>query len=385
MRILHLINLQGFGGAERLFIEYLKNSSFNNEILCVSNNINKNIEPELARFKINFVNKFAFTSIKYPSFLRKFILKKKIEKSKSDITIVWDFVPRISYKPKNTTLVYYDHGCSWQFQNNNKTQYFFSILDSAIAVSNASKRVMELRFNPKFNINVVVNRLPYILNKKIHYLKDGIITLGVAARLVGLKGIGIAIITLKELQNKNIKAKLIIAGDGEQKENLERLSKNLGIQDSIEFLGYQSDMTSFYSKIDIYLSTPILEAFGLSCIEALSNGVPVIFPILNGQPEAVKDGYCGVGITPTLSIDEYHRLTGLNIDFSYDVYDPILDKLTEPKFISPHECVNNIIEIMNNYESYSNNAINWSKKATDYKLFVYEFENCLNKLPSQTK
>ncbi len=83
---------------------------------------------------------------------------------------------------------------------------------------------------------------------------------------------------MKELKNKNISAKLIIAGEGEQRRDLENLASKLDLEDSIEFIGYQSDMSIFYSKIDIYLSTPVLEAFGLSCIEALSNGIPVIFP-----------------------------------------------------------------------------------------------------------
>lgn len=385
MKILHLINLQGFGGAERLFIEYLKNSSFQNEILCTSNSLNKNLIPELKNFNIKYANKIASTKIKYPSFLRKYVLIKKIEASKADVTLVWDFVPRLSRKPKNTSLVYYDHGCSWQYPINQKTQFFFQILDSAIAVSNASKRVMELRFKPQFDINVVINRLPHIAHKITHTFKQNIITLGVASRLVGLKGIGIAIATLKELRNKNISARLIIAGNGDQRNDLERLASSLNLENSIEFIGYQSDMLTFYSKIDIYLSTPILEAFGLSCVEALSNGIPVIFPILNGQPEAIKDNYCGIGVKPTLSIDEYRQLTGLNIDFSYDVYDPTLDELIEPKLISPQKCANSIIEIMENYTFYSSNALNWSKKVTDYNLFISEFESCLSELSPQTK
>lgn len=77
MKILHLINLQGFGGAERLFIEYLKNSSFQNEVLCTSNSLNKNLIPELKHFDIKYANKIASTKIKYPAFLRKHVLTKK--------------------------------------------------------------------------------------------------------------------------------------------------------------------------------------------------------------------------------------------------------------------------------------------------------------------
>ncbi|HGD3320043.1 TPA: glycosyltransferase [Proteus mirabilis] len=378
MKILHLINLQGFGGAERLFIEYLKNSSFQNEVLCTSNSLNKNLIPELKHFDIKYANKIASTKIKYPAFLRKHVLTKKIEASKADVTLVWDFVPRLSRKPKNTSLVYYDHGCSWQYPMSKKTQIFFEMLDSAIAVSKASKRVMELRFKPKFDINVVINRLPHIAYKESRtFIKQNIITLGVASRLVGLKGIGIAIIALKELRNRNIPAKLIIAGEGEQRSDLENLVSQLNLENSIEFIGYQSDISVFYSKIDIYLSTPILEAFGLSCIEALSNGIPVIFPKLNGQPEAIKDKYCGIGVIPTLSIDEYHKLTNLDINFPYKVYDPISDTLILPKLISPQNCATAIIEIMNNYTIFSQNAIEWSRETTDYNLFIKEFESTI--------
>ncbi|MDM3831716.1 hypothetical protein O9571_13245 [Proteus mirabilis] len=150
MKILHLINLQGFGGAERLFIEYLKNSSFQNEVLCTSNSLNKNLIPELKHFDIKYANKIASTKIKYPAFLRKHVLTKKIEASKADVTLVWDFVPRLSRKPKNTSLVYYDHGCSWRYPLNKKTLSFFSMLNNAIAISTASKRVMELRFNTTY-------------------------------------------------------------------------------------------------------------------------------------------------------------------------------------------------------------------------------------------
>lgn len=99
-----------------------------------------------------------------------------------------------------------------------KPYLFFKMLDLAIAVSNASKRVMELRFNPSCSINTVINRLPIEplpSSKMINHEKP--ITLGVASRLVGLKGIGVAILCIKSLAEQGMDARLIIAGDGEQK------------------------------------------------------------------------------------------------------------------------------------------------------------------------
>ncbi|MFU9077437.1 glycosyltransferase [Proteus sp. LHD240705] len=378
MKILHLINLQGFGGAERLFIEYLKNSSFQNEILCTSNSLNKNLIPELKNFNIKYANKIASTKIKYPSFLRKYVLIKKIEASKADVTLVWDFVPRLSRKPKNTSLVYYDHGCSWRYPLTNKTLDFFGMLNNAIAISTASKRVMELRFNTTYEPKKVINRLPLKPSEIAKTLHDGNqITLGTASRLVGLKGIGISILCLSELIKLNIKANLIIAGDGEQRNELEELAIHNNVKDYISFIGYQSDMDTFYSDIDIYLSTPVTEPFGLSCIEALARGIPVIYPNIDGQPEAIKDKYCGIGIKPTLPIPEYHKLTNLDINFPYKVYDPISDTLTAPKLISPQDCASSIIEVINNYDIFSQNAIDWSKETTNYNLFIREFEHAI--------
>ncbi|MBD2822508.1 glycosyltransferase [Xenorhabdus sp. 42] len=381
MKILHVINLQGFGGAERLFLEYLKNSSFHNEILCTSNDINKNIKPELSQFKIDFSSKISSTLLKYPTFLRKLALKKKIENKKSDITIIWDFVPRLSNKPKNTTVIYYDHGCSWRYPINERTLSFFNMIDGAIAVSEASKKVIMSRFSPDFIINKIINRLPKKIStsgKSINNKKE--IILGTASRLVGLKGISVSILTVKELISRGINVKLLIAGNGEDEQKLKILVHKVGVENNIKFIGYCSDVSDFYNKVDIYLSTPITEPFGLSCIEALSNAVPVIFPFIDGQPESVKDGYCGIGLKPTVSIDEHKKLTNIDIDFPHQVYDPINDQLTEPKLLSHVDCadaVERLLKDLSLYESMSKNSIEWSKESMNYEKFINEFEGAL--------
>ncbi|EPL8092894.1 glycosyltransferase [Morganella morganii] len=377
MKILHLINLQGFGGAERLFIEYLKNSSFTNEVLCSSNQINKNIISELKSYKIIYANRIGNTSVKYPAFLRKHILSRKINQRNSDITLVWDFVPKLNKKPENGVFLYYDHGCSWRYPDNKKTFTFLNMLDGAISVSVASKRIMQLRFNPDFKISTVINRLPMKTAVSSHTPPIKKVILGTASRLVGLKGIGVSILCLKELIESGKDAELIIAGDGEQKCQLEELAAKLNISDKVKFTGYQHNMENFYNSIDIYLSTPVTEPFGLSCIEALSQGIPVIFPLIDGQPEAVKDKYCGIGIKPSLSVEKYQELTGLPVDFPYDVYDPVNDCLMTPQLSAPSDIATAVSDIISGYESYSKNAVDWSHDTMNYYSFITEFENTL--------
>lgn len=380
MKVLHLINLQGFGGVEKRFIKYLNKSIHNNVIMCVSNNIDKRIENQFSKKEILFVNRiFNTIKIKWPSFLRKKILTNKIEAQKADAIIIWDFIPKLVNKPKNGKLFYYDCGCGWRYPKNEKTISFFNKIDQFISNSNASKRVMQLRYGLGNDIKVILNKLDLPIDEEPRGLKDKKnIILGTASRLVGLKGIGISLLVLKQLILKGFNAKLIIAGSGEDEMKLKELSEKLELNDSVEFLGYQDDLSYFYNSIDVYLSTPITEAFGLSCIEALSHGIPVIFPKIDGQMEAIKNNYCGIGIRPSITLEEYNDLTGLSINFNNPVYDPEMDLLVEPKLIAPEAIIIAIEEIIGSYALFSSNALEWSKYTMDFDGFTSKFDSIIS-------
>lgn len=380
MKILHLINLQGFGGVEKRFIKYLNKSNHYNIVMCVSNNIDERIEKQFSKKNILFVNRiFNSFKFKWPSFYRKKILINKIEKQNADAIIVWDFIPKLVVKPKFGKLFYYDCGCGWRYPKNERTMSFFDKVDGFISNSNASKRVMQLRYGLDKNIKVILNKLdlPIVNNPKNLENKENIV-LGTASRLVGLKGIGISLLVLKQLLNKGLNTQLIIAGSGEDELNLKELVNKLGLNNYVEFLGYQSELSDFYQKINIYLSTPITEAFGLSCIEALANGVPVIFPKIDGQMEAIKDNYCGIGLKPQLTLQQYTALTGLSIDFDNPIYDPETDNLVDPKLLLPNDCVEAVEKIMENYNEFSSNALLWSKITMNFDLFVEQFDDAVS-------
>ncbi|PHM58630.1 glycosyltransferase family 4 protein [Xenorhabdus sp. KK7.4] len=385
MKVIHLINLQGFGGVEKRFVKYIRNSHNENIIYCLSNTIDENVASTLSGIYLNMVNRvFNSYNLKWPAFIRKYILTFNINRLNADCVIVWDLVPKLLIKPKCRQFIYYDCGCGWRYALNNKTFDFLNMVDAVISNSHASARVMQLRYSFRKKIVTVLNRLdmqPVLIPKQSINEKN--ITLGTASRLVGLKGISVSILVLHELKRRGIIAKLLIAGSGDCDQQLRELAFNLSVDDQIDFLGYQSDMKAFYEKIDLYMSTPATEAFGLSCIEALSNSVPVIFPLVDGQPEAVKDGYCGIGLKPTISIEEHKKLTGIDINFPHQVYDPINDQLTEPKLLSHIDCADAIERLLKDpslYESMSRNAIEWSKESMNYEKFLHEFEDALSSL-----
>jgi len=81
------------------------------------------------------------------------------------------------------------------------------------------------------------------------------------------------------------RCKMLIVGRGEESDRLEAVAAKLGITEHVIFGGYQADMTAMLSASDLNLTTSLQETFGLSVLEALSNGLPVLYttcPALDG-------------------------------------------------------------------------------------------------------
>jgi len=81
------------------------------------------------------------------------------------------------------------------------------------------------------------------------------------------------------------RCKLLIVGRGEESERLEAVAARLGVADHVIFGGYQADMTAMLSACDLNVTASLQETFGLSVLEALSNGLPVLYttcPALDG-------------------------------------------------------------------------------------------------------
>ncbi|CCG85462.1 glycosyltransferase [Erwinia piriflorinigrans] len=389
MKKLHIINLAKMGGVERLFLQYINETTDgSNAVICVSHDIGEEIKRQMPQQKVTFATRlFNTLPLRCPQFLRKFLLQWKIFKATADVIIVWDLIPGLAAKPKRGKLLYYDHGCSWRYADNAKTRRFFAMLDGVISASHASKRVMELRFNLPCPNPVVLNRIktPDSISQqpKAPHIP---LRLGSASRLVSLKGISVSLLTLDELIRRGHDVVMEIAGKGPDKEAFETLVQKLQLSDRVTFTGFQHNVSDFFNRTDIYMSTPVTEPFGLSCMEALYYGVPVIFPLVDGQPEAVIDGVCGLGISPKVSVTEHHTLSGLHVDFPYDVYDPVNDAMVSPKLLSHIECADAVEKLMvaETYRQFSLNAQNYSIQSLNFDMFKKEFDKTLNLFTGQS-
>jgi N-acetyl-alpha-D-glucosaminyl L-malate synthase BshA len=92
---------------------------------------------------------------------------------------------------------------------------------------------------------------------------------------------------------KEIPAKLMMVGEGPEKEGAELLAEELGIADRVIFFGNSNEIDRILCFSDLFLLPSQTESFGLAALEAMASGVPVISTNTGGLPEVNEQGFSG--------------------------------------------------------------------------------------------
>jgi glycosyltransferase involved in cell wall biosynthesis len=131
------------------------------------------------------------------------------------------------------------------------------------------------------------------------------IIIGAIARFVPKKGIDIFVQSLAELRKQRYNFRAIIAGDGEEREKIQSLAKNLGLESMISFVGWIKDKQQFFNSIDIFCLPSTHEPFGIIILEAMKFGVAIISTKTEGPKEIIRDKIdgllCDIGSSSDLS------------------------------------------------------------------------------------
>ncbi len=90
-----------------------------------------------------------------------------------------------------------------------------------------------------------------------------------------------------------IPSKLLMVGDGPERSNAEELSRELGVDKDVRFLGKQDAIEEILSVSDLFLMPSSSESFGLAALEAMACKVPVISSNTGGLPELNVNGVTG--------------------------------------------------------------------------------------------
>ncbi|NOT36958.1 MAG: N-acetyl-alpha-D-glucosaminyl L-malate synthase BshA [Saprospiraceae bacterium] len=101
------------------------------------------------------------------------------------------------------------------------------------------------------------------------------------------------IIRIFDIVQKEIPAILLLIGDGPERSQLEDLCRELDIEPKVLFLGKQESVEELLNIADLFYLTSDHESFGLSALEAMACGVPVISSNIGGIPEVNVHDYSG--------------------------------------------------------------------------------------------
>ena len=92
---------------------------------------------------------------------------------------------------------------------------------------------------------------------------------------------------------KEIPAKLILVGDGPDRSECERLTRDLNLYDKVKFLGKQDGLVEILNSADLFLIPSQSESFGLAALEAMACGIPVVSSSVGGLPELIRHNETG--------------------------------------------------------------------------------------------
>ena len=152
--------------------------------------------------------------------------------------------------------------------------------------------------NPGCNYPIQVNEEGKKFAENI--FTDAFPKLITVSRLDGRKSHKNVLMTIKNLLPKFPKLKYVSIGDGDEKSNLEKLSKELGLIDQVRFIykSTEQEKIGLLEKSDIFVMPSVIykksvEGFGITFIEAASYGKPSIAGKFGGEADAVLEGKTG--------------------------------------------------------------------------------------------
>lgn len=182
-------------------------------------------------------------------------------------------------------------------------------MNNYIAVSENFRKMLLSRGFKYQDIYVLYNGIDFSV-PTVEYSREGLIKkynlnindddviVGIAARLYPVKSIDTIIKAAKIIKEKTPHVKFIIAGDGEDRKQLEALSASLGLTDTVFFPGWLDDPNELMSSIDISVLTSISESFSYSILEGARFRKATISSRVGGIPDLIESGKNGYLFEP---------------------------------------------------------------------------------------
>jgi sugar transferase (PEP-CTERM/EpsH1 system associated) len=310
IKLAHIVLNLNTGGLERLVLDIVEKTSqpFQPIIICLKENgdLSNNIEKlGIKVLNLNKNDRFDPKSI--------YKLYNLLKKEKISIVHTHNFAAslygslsaRIAGIP---VVIHTEHGTHLypQFRRRFIRKIISILIDKTVSVSDQIKQTLISQDHiSKNRIMTILNGVD--INKYSHKcdteiknkrkelnIDEKIKVIGIVARLSAEKDhenlLQAFSIVTKDIQYVN----LIIIGDGILRDELEKKSKKLGLEDKVFFLGLRQDIPELLSIMDLFVLSSIREGIPLTILEAMVAGLPIVATSVGGIPEVIINEETGI-------------------------------------------------------------------------------------------
>ncbi len=119
------------------------------------------------------------------------------------------------------------------------------------------------------------------------------VVLTYVGRIQRVKQVDVLLRAFSQIAEACPNSRLVVVGDGDQRQRLMSYSSELGISERVVWTGYRADVPRLLAASDLYLQTSVNEGLSLSLLEALASGKPIVATDAGGNSEIVQNGVNG--------------------------------------------------------------------------------------------
>lgn len=311
VRILHITFNMGFGGTEQVIRQLVTNldkSRFHNEIACIDGDvgaIGKAIEANhgIRHHAWQRASGFDLQTILW--------LRKLIKSGRFDFVHCHQYSPYtygwFAHWGTEAKVVFTEHGRFHPDQYRKKARFINPLIartsHKLVAISSATRdALVEYEYLPRKRISVIYNGISplTVCQEKRSLLREqlgvapGETVVGTVARMDPVKNQALMLKATRALLDQGFRVKLILVGDGPERQSLERLVTELQLEAAVIFTGFQSQPADYLSLMDIFLLPSFTEGTSMTLLEAMSLGIPAVATRVGGTPEIVTEGETGL-------------------------------------------------------------------------------------------
>lgn len=290
---------KAWGGGEKWHFTTAKELQRRGYEVFVVTNTSSALRSKATEARLNvysfFINNLSFLNPLKILIIAAFFKSKKIETVILNLPIDLK-VAGVAAKLAGVKKIIYRRGMPHPLRNTFINRFLFTkVLTGVIANSKEVEKSLvqgNESWFPKEKVTIIYNGIdtsvPVDKSKKF-YLKQGDeFVIGNAGRLTEQKGQKYLIELGKMLKDDGMNFKILIAGEGELRDELTNQIKVAGLEDRVKLVGHVEDMTAFYNSLDAFVFTSLFEGMANTLVEVLWHGVPTIAWDVSSNGEIIE-------------------------------------------------------------------------------------------------